>query len=408
MKIIVQKFGGTSVAGPVQRERVCAHIQNALHRADKVVAVVSAMGRAGSPYATDTLLHLLQENGPEDARETDLLLSCGEVISGVIMSAAVRAEGISSCFLTGPQAGIITDDTFGDARIQSVKTDYILKCLQKYDVIIAAGFQGKTLSGETATLGRGGSDTTASALGAALNAEVVEIFTDVEGVMTADPKLIQDARLLSQVTYNEICQLAREGAKIVHPRAVEIAMEKNIPLRVRSTFSDSPGTLVTSRTCGDETCDVRERLITGVASVFHITQFCISKTVQDAVVAERDIFHRLALEGISLDFISIQPEKICFTVKAEDEEKVQKILQEMDYPFQSLPHCAKVAAVGAGMTGIPGVMSRVVNALAAENIAILQSGDSYTSLWCLVREADMQKALIALHKEFSLGSSPIL
>lgn len=407
MKIIVQKFGGTSVAEPSQRERVCGHVMNALQQADRVVVVVSAMGRAGSPYATDTLLNLLKQNGAEDARETDLLMACGEIISGIILSATFRAKGLKVCFLTGAQAGIITDDTFGDARIQSMQTDYLHGCLLHHEVVVVAGFQGKTLSGEMTTLGRGGSDTTASALGAALNAEVVEIFTDVDGVMTADPKLIQDARLLPQVTYNEICQLAREGAKVVHPRAVEIAMEKNIPLRVRSTFSDSPGTLVTNRTNGAEGCDVQERLITGVTSLSNITQFRIPKKTEDAIVAERSIFHRLAADGISLDFISIQPEEIRFTVKAQDEEKVRRILQEMGYAFQVLPHCAKVAAVGAGMTGKPGVMSRVVEALAAENIAILQSGDSYTSLWCLVKEADMQKALMALHKEFSLGSEKI-
>ncbi len=404
MKIIVQKFGGTSVAEPAQRERVCGHIANALQRADKVVVVVSAMGRAGSPYATDTLLSLLRENGSGNARETDLLMACGEIISGIILSAKLREQGFRTCFLTGAQAGIITDRTFGDARIQSMQTEYLLTCLQENDVAVVAGFQGKTPSGEITTLGRGGSDTTASALGAALNAEVVEIFTDVDGVMTADPKLIQDARLLSQVTYNEICQLAREGAKVVHPRAVEIAMEKNIPLRVRSTFSDSPGTLVTNRGGGAGGCDVQERLITGVTSLSHITQFRISKKPEDAIKAEREIFHRLAEEGVSLDFISIQPEEIRFTVKEENESLVQSLLEKMGYRFHILPHCAKVAAVGAGMTGKPGVMSRVVDALAAENIAILQSGDSYTSLWCLVKENDMKKALMALHKEFSLGT----
>ena len=403
MSIIVQKFGGTSVADPKQRERVCHHVKKALQSAGKVVVVVSAMGREGSPYATDTLLTLLRENGQEDVRETDLLMACGEIISGVIMSARLRADGLKACFLTGAQAGIRTDENFGDARIQAVQTEYLLRCLEKYDVVVAAGFQGQSFSGEMTTLGRGGSDTTASALGAALNADVVEIFTDVEGVMTADPKLLADARLLEQVTYNEICQLAREGAKVVHPRAVEIAMEKNIPLRVRSTFSDSPGTLVTSRMDGKAGCDVQERLITGITSLSHIAQFRIEKKPQDSIRAEKEVFGRLAAEGISLDFISIQPEELRFTVKEQEQEKVETILEEMGYGFRVLPHCAKVAAVGAGMTGKPGVMSRVVNALAAENIAILQSGDSYTSLWCLVEEADMKAALAALHREFSLG-----
>ncbi len=401
MRIVIQKFGGTSVAEPAHRQRVCEHVKAGLKRADKVVVVVSAMGRAGSPYATDTLLGILKENGPAEARETDLLMACGEIVSGVIVSAKFRQEGLKACFLTGAQAGIVTDENFGDARIQAIQTDYLLNRLATHDVVVVAGFQGKTLTGEITTLGRGGSDTTASALGVALNAEVIEIFTDVDGVMTADPKMIGDARLLREVTYNEICQLAREGAKVVHPRAVEIAMEKNIPLRVRNTFSDSPGTLVCSRP-GDGS-DLKERLITGVTSLSNITQFCIFKQDRDAIAADRDIFTRLAQEGISLDFISIQPREICFTVKEPDEAKTAAILNEMQFGFNTLPHCAKIAAVGAGMTGRPGVMSRVINALAAENIGILQSGDSYTSLWCLVREADMKKALIALHNEFSLG-----
>lgn len=246
MKILVQKFGGTSVAKPEQRERVVHHVRKALAGGYRVVVVVSAMGRKGEPYATDTLLELPKQYGNQIApREKDLLMSCGEIISATTLSTLFHQREIDNVVLTGGQAGIITNNQHTNAQIVTVNPKRVLRELEKGKVVIVTGFQGSTTDGEMTTLGRGGSDTTATALGGALRAECVDIFTDVEGIMTADPRIVKDATQLDKVTYTEICNLAFQGAKVIHPRAVEIAMQTNVPIRVRATMSDHPGTLVT-------------------------------------------------------------------------------------------------------------------------------------------------------------------
>ncbi|MEW5899373.1 MAG: aspartate kinase, partial [Bacillota bacterium] len=213
MRFIVQKFGGTSVATPELRERVAGKIIAAKEEGYTPVVVVSAIGRAGDPYATDTLINFARQAHRDlSAREMDLLMSCGEVISGVVMAAVLQKAGHPAVFLTGAQAGIVTDDSFNEARILKVKPENILKQAKEGKIVIVAGFQGVTEDGEITTLGRGGSDTTAAALGVALNAAYVDIYTDVEGIMTADPRIVDGAQALEKVTYDEICQLAHEGA----------------------------------------------------------------------------------------------------------------------------------------------------------------------------------------------------
>jgi aspartate kinase len=372
-----------------------------------VVVVVSAMGRKNDAYATDTLINLVTDTNPNPApRELDLIMACGEQISGVMLSAQLATMDIESQFLTGPQAGIVTDGNFGNAHIRYINPKKIMECLAQGIVPIVAGFQGMSEEGELNTLGRGGSDTTASALGVALNAEFIDIFTDVEGVMTADPRIVQNARLLDEVTYNEICQLARDGAKVVHPRAIEIAMQKGIPLRVRSTFTESVGTLVTNRIAGfDEPVKiVSDRLITGITYTSNIAQFkIITSQIENPRGLELKIFKSLALADISVDFINVQPEIIMFTVPVEQAGKGVEVLKNLDIMPAVEHDCAKVAIVGAAMTGIPGIMARVVEALTEADIQILQSGDSYTNIWCLVKKQNMQRAVQALHDKFELG-----
>ncbi len=248
MKILVQKFGGTSLATPELRDRVAHHVRTALDEGYRLVVVVSAMGRKGAPYATDTLLEWVKNNGDAlPPREMDLLLHCGEIISASVLASLLRSKGIDCCVLTGGQARIITNDDHTNAQIITVNPVRVRQELEKGRVPIVAGFQGRTTEGEITTLGRGGSDTTATALGVALGAEMVDIFTDVNGIMTAYPRIVEDAVALNTVTYTEMCNLAFQGAKVIHPRAVEIAMQTNVPIRVRSTLADSPGTLVTIR-----------------------------------------------------------------------------------------------------------------------------------------------------------------
>ena len=252
MKIIVQKFGGTSVASEEARIAVKDKVQQAIRNGFAPVVVVSAMGRKGAPYATDTLIDTLKEaNISVNVREMDMLMCCGEIISSCVMAATLQKYGINAMALTGGQAGIITDSQFGAARIKNIKVSYLMRLLESGIIPVVCGFQGMTENNfKFTTLGRGGSDTSAAALGAALKADCVEIYTDVEGIMTADPRLVKEANILEQISYAEVCQMAYNGAKVIHPRAVEIAMGSNIPMYVKSTFSDAPGTLITSESGG--------------------------------------------------------------------------------------------------------------------------------------------------------------
>ena len=405
MGLIIQKFGGTSLSAPDQRERVCQTILKERYNGNRIVVVVSAMGRVGEPYATDTLINLVTgENQAPSKRELDLLMACGEIISGIVLTNLLQAKGEKAVFLTGSQAGIRTTPEHGDARIIAIDTGNIQAYLDQDFLVVVAGFQGVSEQGEITTLGRGGSDVTASALGVALAADVVDIYTDVEGIMTADPRIVANARVLDAITYNEICQLAREGAKVIHPRAVEIAMEGNIPLRVRSTFSDSTGTLVGNLSdIGGRSVRIRrDHLITGITQMADITQ--IKVETQGESELPLHIFRSMAQAGISVDFISVTPSMVIFTVHKQVAGRAYNILTDMGLTVKTEPDCAKVAVVGAAMTGIPGVMARVVEALTSNGIAILQSGDSYTNIWCLVKGHQMAQAVKALHDIFELGN----
>ncbi|NLF45695.1 MAG: aspartate kinase, partial [Syntrophomonadaceae bacterium] len=267
MKTIIQKFGGSSVASPELKKRIKEIIHSTKSQGYAVVTVVSAMGREKDPYATDTLINLIKEvNATPSLEDLDLIMSCGELISGIILANYLNASGIKACYLSGEQAGIVTDSNFGNAHILYVNPQKIIECLENDIVPVVAGFQGADEKGHITTLGRGGSDTTASALGVALNAQMIDIFTDVDGVMTADPRIVENARVLDSITYNEICQLARDGAKVIHPRAVEIAMQCNIPIRVRSTLNNSAGTLVSIQNMdnSNNVHFIRDNLITGI------------------------------------------------------------------------------------------------------------------------------------------------
>lgn len=407
MRILVQKFGGTSVATPDRRAQVVGKVSEAVTEGYSPVVVVSAIGRAGDPYATDTLIGLVKGIFPElPKRELDLLMSCGELISGVVTVSTLHSLGFDAVLLTGAQAGIITNDTFGDARIIRVEPENILKHTEEGKIVVVTGFQGVTEDGQITTLGRGGSDTTAAALGVALEAEAIDIYTDVDGIMTADPRIVEDAKILDVITYNEICQLAHQGAKVIHPRAVEIAMQRNIPMRIKSTFSNAPGTLVTNMQpdMNAGTDIVSDRLITGIAHTPNVTQIRVG-TVDAADVrqADKKIFKAMALADISVDFISVQPEAVLYTVRDEVADKAVKILQNMGFNPELARGCAKVSIVGAGIAGVPGVMADMVEALAEAGVTILQSADSHTTIWVLVHKEDMVGAVQALHKRFRLG-----
>ncbi|GMA99386.1 aspartate kinase [Pelosinus sp. IPA-1] len=405
MGIIVQKFGGTSVATPECRDLVVAKIKTAHDKGFNPVVVVSAMGRKGESYATDTLIDLARTAYKDIAsRELDQILYCGEMISAVIMTGTLQAAGLDAIMLTGGQAGIITDNNFTNARILKVDPSRILSLLRMGKIPVVCGFQGATIDYEFTTLGRGGSDTTAAALGSALDAEMIEIYTDVDGIMTADPRIVSTAKILDCISYGEVCQLAHQGAKVIHPRAVEIAMQKNIPLLVKSTFSDEPGTLITNIVPEDTTeSNVNDRVATGVTYLANIAQ--IKVNLHDSLnnIASFNIFKSMANNGISVDLINVHPGQIMFTVSEELADKAAAQLREFGCDVQTTLDCAKVSVVGGGINGVPGVMASFIEALSINNIPILQTVDSHTSISVLIKKSFVHLAVTALHEKFNLS-----
>ncbi|MGG1551195.1 aspartate kinase [Paenibacillus ferrarius] len=403
MRILVQKFGGTSLSTAQARDHVIRHIQDALEEQYKLVVVVSAMGRKGEPYATDTLLDLVRKNGNGlPLRELDMLMGCGELISAVLLCSLLQEKGIRSTVLTGGQAGLITNDAHGNAQIVAMQPERILAHLEQDQVVIVTGFQGKTAEGELTTLGRGGSDTSATALGAALKAEIVDIFTDVNGILTADPRIVEDAKPLERVSFTEICNMAHNGAKVIHPRAVEVAMQANIPIRVRSTFTKDPGTLVTAADpASPETGRVKDRFVTGIAHFPNITQIQVS-AVEGQFDLQLRVFKTMAQHQISVDFINVNPSGVIYTVFDHEAERAVKLLEAQGYEPKFAKGCAKVSVIGGGMNGVPGIMAHIVEALTMEDIRILQSADSNTTIWVLVQGEDMISSVRALHRRFHL------
>lgn len=402
MEIIVQKFGGSSVQSKENRIQVIHHIKRAIEKGKKAVVVVSAIGRIPDPYATDTLLSLVDFKQKQNSRrELDMLMSCGETISSVVLTSELQEEGIPATALSGGLAGIITDDVFSDATITSVRPKRLIEELSTHDAVVVAGFQGQTPTGEVTTLGRGGSDTTASTLGVALEAERIEIYTDVKGVMTADPRIVKHAQLLRAVTYNDICHLAYQGAKVIHPRAVEIAMQSKIPLRVRSTYIDDPGTSILSSLNDSSEVTIKDRVVTGFAHLKSITQIKVHLK-EDEQRRQSIVFKTMAEAGISVDFINISPSEIVFTVLTDTAQTAIYLLKERDFLVEFIHNCAKISAIGSGMTGVPGVAARIVTTLAHQYIDILQSADSHSTIWVLISEEHIHKAMNALHDEFEL------
>ena len=402
MKIIVQKFGGTSVSSKESRDKVAEKIIERYNEGYKVVVVVSAIGRKGDPYSTDTLLEMINPK-LMPPKEIDLLLSCGEIISSVVLANHILERGYKVSVLTGYQAGIETDNNFGNAEIINVDSTNILKNLNDDKITIVAGFQGANKSGEITTLGRGGSDISAIAIGKAHNCNHVEIFTEVDGVMTADPNIVTDAKVLSNMSYSEVYQLAEDGAKVIHPKAIEIAQQANIPLIIKNTYSDSKGTSI-------KEADVNfinnrkqlsnEKVITSITYKKNRVQVIIS--LDDNEYNMDNLMEEITLNDISLDLITFLVDKKIFTIDSDDKEKLINILEKENLKYKILENCCKISAIGYKMRGIPGVMARIVKALSKENIKILQTSDSHNTIWCLIKEEDTNKALKALHDEFKL------
>ncbi len=409
-KIIVQKFGGTSVADTEKIKRVAQNVIREKKNGNDVVVVVSAMG-----HTTDYLVKMAKDINPNPSgREMDMLLSTGEGVSIALLAMAIEAAGYDAVSFNAMQIGIFTENVHSKARIVDIKTDKLKKNLAEGKIIVVAGFQGVTENGEITTLGRGGSDTSAVALAAALNAERCDIYTDVEGVYTTDPRIVPNASRLDEISYEEMLELAHAGANVLHPRSVETAKQFNVPMRVRSSFNvENEGTLI----LGVDNMEIYKP-VAGVAADLSQTRIVVCD-VPDIPGQAARLFSNLAKENISVDMI-IQSyarkvsntNDIAFTIDSSDTDKavetLNKLKPEMKYgEIQVNPEIAKVSIVGAGMIDRPGIASAMFETLAKENINIKMISTSEIKISCLVNKEDAHKAVKALHDVFELGCDEI-
>lgn len=376
------------------RAQVIDRIEEAWRQDNRLVVVVSAMGRRGAPYATDTLLDLVAAGTISD-RERDLLLTCGETIAAVVLSAELNARGVPAEALSGAGAGIVTSNAFGQAEVLEVHPEWVHALWEAGRLPIVAGFQGETVHHQPTTLGRGGSDTSAVVLGAALGCPV-DIYTDVPGIFTADPRIVQTASVLPEVEYHEVLELAVAGAKVIHPRAVSEALSHSVPVRVLSTFDGAPGTIIGNRTRRPEA----PRAVTGIA---HQTDLLALEVHAAESGPVHHVLERISGAGITIDMINLFGRDFYCVVQARHRGALEELLAGLPIQFELKAPVTKVTVVGESISDWPGVMARITEALAARGIPILQTSDSLYTISLLVEGRDGTAAVNALHDLFQLS-----
>ncbi|MDQ6790663.1 MAG: aspartate kinase [Candidatus Dormibacteraeota bacterium] len=404
--MIVQKYGGTSVGTAGRIKRVCRRIAETVRSGQQVVAVVSAMG-----HTTDRLIALAQRvSETPPARELDMLVANGETITAPLVAMCLQGLGVPAISLTGPQAGVRTSRQHSKARIREIRPERILEALEQGKVAVVAGFQGATEDLEITTLGRGGSDTTAVALAAALGADVCEIYTDVDGILTADPRVVPEARLLTHIGYDEMLELAAVGAKVMHPRAVEIGQLYSVPIHVRSSFHRRTGTMIVAEVPMEDRNRVR-----GVAHEKQVAKITLL-SVPDRPGVAAAVFEPLGAHGISVDVIvqNVSSEghtDLTFTVAEGDLAQALALVEGVAKEVQArgTSHSlglAKVSVVGTGMLGTPGIAARMFRTLAEAKINIEMISTSEIRITCIVEREDAERAVNALHSAFELDQIP--
>jgi aspartate kinase len=403
MALVVQKYGGSSVATADKIRNVAARVSRRKDDGNDVVVVVSAMGKT-----TDELIALARKMTDQpDEREMDVLLSTGETVSSTLMAMALKASGHPAVSLSGMQAGIQTDATHSKARITSVQPSRIREELSRGNIVIVAGFQGFSPTMDTTTLGRGGSDTTAVALAIGLGADVCEIYTDVEGVLTADPRIVPNAIKLKTIGYEEMLELASYGAKVMAPRAVELGQVYGMPILVASSSSDAPGTLI----CTEEVSMELRRKVSGIAHDTNVAKITIVGVPDHPGIA-KDIFEPLARANVSVDTIvqnvgQGEVTDVTFTVSRTDLIKalslVEPVAKQMGaHKVSSDETLAKVSIVGTGMQNAPGYAAKMFRALSEANINIQLISTSEIRITCIIAEGGVTDAVRSLHKEFEV------
>ena len=400
--LIVKKFGGSSVANKDRIFNVARRCIEDYKKGHDIVVVLSAMGDT-----TDELLELAKSINPDASkREMDMLLTTGEQVSVSLMAMAMQSLGVPAVSLNAYQAKMNCTSRYSNARFKRINTERIENELEAKKIVIVTGFQGVNKHEDYVTLGRGGSDTTAVALAAALHADKCEIYTDVDGVFTADPRVVPDARKIEEITYDEMLELATSGAKVLHSRSVELAKKYGVQMVVRSSLNESEGTTV------KEVVKMEKMLITGVASDKNTARISVIG-VEDKPGTAFKIFHRLAKNGINIDIIlqSVGREgtkDISFTVLQDDLKDGLRVLEENKEAlgFQEITYnenVAKVAIIGAGMMSNPGVASQMFEALFNYGVNINMISTSEIRITVLIDEKDVDRAVRAVHEKFSLG-----
>lgn len=403
MGLIVQKFGGTSVGSAERILNVASKVKDETDRGNNVVVVVSAMGKS-----TDQLVTLAKEiSAQPNKREMDMLLTTGEQVTIALLSMALNQKGLDAVSYTGWQAGIVTEPVHGNARITKINTEAIEGQLSTGKVVIVAGFQGITEKGEITTLGRGGSDTTAVALAAALKADKCDIYTDVTGVFTTDPRYIKNARKLLSVSYDEMLELANLGAGVLHPRAVEFAKNYNVKLEVRSSMEKMEGTVIEEEATMEQNLVVR-----GVAFEDEITKVSMTG-LANSLTSLSTIFTTLAENHLNVDIIiqsttEAETANLAFSIKTEDLMETLSVLEDNKelLKYEQLDaenKLAKVSIVGSGMISNPGVAAKMFEVLAANKIQIKMVSTSEIKVSAVVEERQMLKAVEVLHDAFGLA-----
>ncbi len=408
MNLIVQKFGGTSVANVSRIKKVAKKVAATADSGKKVVVVVSALGDT-----TDRLIKMAhQVSSSPSPRELDMLLSTGEQVSAALLSMALQALGYPAISLNAAQAGIKTDKIHTKARLLEIDTERINRELKKGKIVVITGFQGITEEEDITTLGRGGSDLTAIALAAALKADLCEIYTDVQGVFTADPRLVPQARLLKKISYEEMLEMAATGARVMQTRAVEYARNFKVRILVKSSFNEGRGTLIT----GEEEIGMEKPIISGVT--FDVSEAKLTiREVPDRPGIAAKIFGSLAQAQINVDMIiqnisQAGTTDISFTVERTDLNRAEKVLKKVCQELGAKgievdPEIGKVSLVGAGMKTHPGIAARMFKALAEKNINIEMISTSTIKISCVIKAQNVKKAVQALHQEFNLAREDI-
>lgn len=405
MALIVKKFGGSSVATAEKINNVAKRVLEEKKPGDKIVMVVSAMGDT-----TDDLIklaHGITKDPYQYAREMDMLLTTGEQISIALLAMAFKTMGQPAVSLTGSMAGMKTNDVHTKGRIVGIEPERVHEELDKGNIVVVAGFQGSDPAGDPVTLGRGGSDTSAVALAGALGADTCEIYTDVDGIYSADPRIEPNARKMREITYYEMLEMARLGAGVMQPRSVEMGKHFGIPIHVRSTFTNKPGTIIRE----EYTMEEKDFIIRGVAHDEKVAKIAVLGIPNTPGIAH-EIFSALAEANIDVDMIVQSIRNIeknvtdmVFTVASDDLGQAKKVVDKVADKLNAIAvlieeDVAKVSIVGAGMLGNPGIAARMFGALSRAEINIDIISTSEISISCLIKGAELKKAVNAIHAEF--------